>query len=151
MRAQLTPNNLLLEPLGTDPANGDKRDVKKEQAQQQQQQQQAIDRAVRGGNDASLAFFSGEIATSASPQNSTATKNEADVRQLMKARFAQEFGAKAADPAAFHAFMAQVYGDNYDHAKAEQFRQRALQGDYSWLPEIRFVSDSVLQHANGAF
>ena len=44
-----------------------------------------------------------------------------------------------------------MYGDSYDMGKAEQFRQAALRGDYSWLPPIKFVSGETLGGGNGCF
>ncbi|SVD72642.1 uncharacterized protein METZ01_LOCUS425496, partial [marine metagenome] len=65
--------------------------------------------------------------------------------------FKEQFGAKAANKEEFHAFMTEVFGENYDKTTAEAFRQRALLGDYSWLPPIRFASNEALGGANGAY
>lgn len=55
----------------------------------------------------------------------------------------------ASDPEAFHAAMKQSFGDNYDQAKAETIRQQVLEGDFSWMPEIRVVDESVLADQSG--
>ena len=72
---------------------------------------------------------------------------EASIKQA----FASKFSGLATDKAAFHQMMRDVYGDNYDAEAAEGFRQAALRGDFSWLPEIKFESDATLQGANGAY
>lgn len=65
--------------------------------------------------------------------------------------FAQELGQLAADKDQFHGLMASAFGPNYDRTAAEQLRQRALAGDTSWLPRIRFVGNETLQGAHGAY
>src|SRR5262245_48993737 len=70
---------------------------------------------------------------SSGPAGSDAASKD-DVRSA----FEQEFAAKAANKEEFDAFMHQVFGDNYDQGKAEQFRQQALAGDFSFLPKIEF-------------
>lgn len=54
-------------------------------------------------------------------------------------QFQQQFGSLAQSPDKFHATMSKVFGNNYDHAKAEGFRTAAKNGDFSWLPKIKFV------------
>lgn len=65
--------------------------------------------------------------------------------------FEQQFADMAQDPDAFHATMQQVYGESYDYDTAESLRQRALAGDFSWLPPVRTVSAETLGGANGAY
>lgn len=65
--------------------------------------------------------------------------------------FEQQFADLAQDPDAFHATMQQVYGESYDYDTAESLRQRALAGDFSWLPPVRTVSAETLGGANGAY
>jgi hypothetical protein len=65
--------------------------------------------------------------------------------------FQEQFGKLAADKGKFQDLMKEVYGKNYDAKAAEGFRQRALHGDYSWLPKIEFKSDAVLRGGNGAY
>ncbi len=67
------------------------------------------------------------------------------------AAFKQEFAAAASDPAAFHALLQSSFGDSYDRTAAEELRQQALRGDFSWLPDVRFVDGETLQGANGAY
>jgi hypothetical protein len=69
----------------------------------------------------------------------------------VKGLFKQQFAAKAADKEGFHAFMQQVYGSQYDRSLAEQYRQRALAGDFSWLPDVKFVDAATLRGGNGAY
>ncbi len=77
----------------------------------------------------------------------TATSPEAQATEGFEA----QFGQLAQDKDEFHALMKQVYGDDYDAATAEQYRQMALRGDYSFLPPVQFVSRETLTGANGAY
>ncbi|MFB1482720.1 hypothetical protein [Corallococcus sp. RDP092CA] len=70
-----------------------------------------------------------------------------DVTSTLK----REFGALASDKQKFHETMRTVYGEGYDAAKAEQFRQQAVKGDFGWLPPVRTVSAETLKGANGAY
>lgn len=70
-----------------------------------------------------------------------------DVQSKMR----EQFAAKAQDPRAFHDLMGQVYGPNYDQGKAEELRQKALAGDFSWMPPVRLVDAETLHGANGAY
>jgi len=63
----------------------------------------------------------------------------------------RQFGELAIDEQRFHQTLGQIYGDNYDVAQAEQLRQRALNGDYSWLPRVEYVDAADLQGAMGAY
>src|SRR5215475_9341318 len=65
--------------------------------------------------------------------------------QKIQADFEQRFSAVAADKEKFHAMMQEAFGNNYDYATAESFRQRALKGDYDWLPRIEFKDNQTLQ------
>jgi hypothetical protein len=67
------------------------------------------------------------------------------------AKFQQEFGDLAQNKDAFHAMMRTVFGEGYDAGKAEQYRQMALKGDFSFLPPVRFVSRETLGGGNGAY
>jgi hypothetical protein len=69
----------------------------------------------------------------------------------VQSAFKEEFAAKAANKEEFHAFMKQVFGDGYDKNLAEQYRQQALQGDFSFLPDVRFVDAQTLQGGKGAY
>ena len=75
----------------------------------------------------------------------------AGAEAAVKRSFATRFRALAQDRDAFHQMMRTVYGGQYDMAKAESLRRRALAGDVSWLPPIEFRSDAELRGANGAY
>ncbi len=74
-----------------------------------------------------------------------------DLKTEIRNRFARKFGKLAADKKGFHAFTKKIFGKNYDTGRAEKMRRAAVAGDYSWLPEIRFVDRATLQGANGAY
>ena len=65
--------------------------------------------------------------------------------------FREQFSEKAADPAEFHSFMKQVFGEDYNLREAESYRRSALAGDFRWLPPVQFASDAELNGANGAY
>ncbi len=65
--------------------------------------------------------------------------------------FAEQLAEKASDARAFHELMKTVYGPGYDAKAAEEYRRRALTGDFSWLPPIQWVDRSTLQGAHGAY
>ncbi|CAM3493487.1 DUF4157 domain-containing protein [Corallococcus sp. ZKHCc1 1396] len=65
--------------------------------------------------------------------------------------FKRQFGALASDKQQFHDTLRTVYGEGYDAARAEQFRQQAQQGDFGWLPQVKTVSAETLQGAHGAY
>ncbi len=71
--------------------------------------------------------------------------------EKVKSAFKEEFAAKAANKEDFDAFMKQVFGDKYDKNLAEQYRQQALHGDFSFLPEVKFVDAATLQGGKGAY
>jgi hypothetical protein len=76
---------------------------------------------------------------------------DAAAKEQVKSAFKEEFANKAADKEGFDAFMQQVYGDKYDKNLAEQYRQCALRGDFSWLPDVKFVDAATLHGGNGAY
>ncbi|WP_216669123.1 hypothetical protein [Corallococcus exiguus] len=80
-------------------------------------------------------------------EQSAFVSKQPDVTSTLK----REFGALASDKQKFHETMRTVYGEGYDAAKAEQFRQQALKGDFGWLPPVRTVSAETLNGANGAY
>ena len=85
-------------------------------------------------------------------QASAAEKTpEARTEAYVREHFEQEFGKLAGDPEKFHAMMKEVYGEGYDKQAAEQMRQQALKGDYSWLPKVEFVDAATLGGAHGAY
>ncbi len=67
------------------------------------------------------------------------------------ALFRQQFADWAKDPAKFKAMMSRVFGPNHDTAQAESLRQRALNGDFSWMPKVRFVSNAALNGAEAGY
>jgi hypothetical protein len=69
----------------------------------------------------------------------------------VRGTFRKQFGALATDKNTFHATMRAVFGEGYDTAGAEKYRQRALGGDFGWLPPVRWVGPDVLGNANGAY
>lgn len=81
------------------------------------------------------------------PARSGAAGSKEQVQSLFK----EQFAGKAANKEEFHAFMQQVFGAGYDRNLAEQYRQSALRGDFSWMPEVRFVDAKTLGGANGAY
>ncbi len=72
---------------------------------------------------------------------------KAQTRQL----FQDQFGAMASNKEAFHDKMKTIYGEGYDSAKAEEYRQKALGGDYDWLPPIRFAKSEEIGGTNGCY
>lgn len=68
-----------------------------------------------------------------------------------QALFKEQFTRLAVDRRAFDATMQQVFGTAYDRGRAEQFRQRALAGDFAWLPPVKMVDAHTLGGANGAY
>jgi pimeloyl-ACP methyl ester carboxylesterase len=69
----------------------------------------------------------------------------------VQSQFRKQFGALAADTKQFHETMRGIFGEGHDSAKAEQYRQQALSGDFSWLPPVEFVDADVLGGAHGAY
>jgi hypothetical protein len=67
------------------------------------------------------------------------------------ATFKKQFGGLAADPKKFNDTMRSIFGDQYDAKLAESYRQKALKGDYSFLPKVRWVSAETIQGNNGAY
>lgn len=65
--------------------------------------------------------------------------------------FKQRIGERAHNKQNFHQLMKNIYGDRYDQKTVENLRQRALSGDFSFLPKARFVSDAVLRGNHAAY
>lgn len=65
--------------------------------------------------------------------------------------FKQRVGERAHNKQDFHKMMKNIYGDRYDQKTVEDLRQRALSGDFSFLPKARFVSDAALQGNHAAY
>ena len=81
----------------------------------------------------------------------SARQSDTSAEDRVKRAFEQEFAAKATDKKSFDAFMQQVFGDKYDKNLAEQYRQQALNGDFSFLPKVQFVDAATLQGGKGAY
>jgi hypothetical protein len=79
---------------------------------------------------------------------------EQDAVYRMKSEFMSVFQPFAMNREKFHAIMNRIYGYNndpingtlatYSEEKGEALRLRALSGDYSWLPKVRFVPDEQI-------
>ncbi len=67
------------------------------------------------------------------------------------ALFKEQFGDLAQDKNRFHTLLKTVYGGAYTTEKAEEIRQKVLANDFTFLPKIRFLDDSTLQGAQGAW
>jgi len=63
----------------------------------------------------------------------------------MQARFADN----ASNKEAFHELMQKSFGDKYDKAEAEEIRQKSLDGDFSWMPEVKLVDAETLTSTSG--
>ncbi|WP_317987868.1 PE-PPE domain-containing protein [Hyalangium gracile] len=69
----------------------------------------------------------------------------------VQSQLRQQFGTLAADKQQFHDTLRGVFGEGYDAAKAEQFRQQAQAGDFGWMPPVKYVGADVLGEAHGAY
>ncbi|MBZ4423292.1 hypothetical protein [Myxococcus sp. RHSTA-1-4] len=69
----------------------------------------------------------------------------------VQSEFRRQFGSLAADKKQFHDTLRTVFGDGYNAVQAEQYRQKALAGDFSWMPPVKLVSAEQLHGANGAY
>ncbi len=65
--------------------------------------------------------------------------------------FKRQFGEIAKSQESFHKVMQQIFHRGYDRQAAEDYRRRAVAGDYSWLPPVKLVDSATLQGANGAY
>lgn len=115
---------------------------------------EALSGATQPGHDVTSAVMP-QLVSNGSFNGVPSTYNSARSRaadpEQVKSAFKEEFAAKAANKQEFDALMQQVYGDNYDKGMAEQFRQQALAGDFSFLPDVKFVDANTLQGNNGAY
>jgi len=101
--------------------------------------QMAVDAAIRNANpDAGKA----QGATDAG------VKSPAEQKALdgVKQKFQKQFADNASNKEKFHEILKKSFGENYDQAKAEGFRQKALAGDFSWMPKIQLVDQSTLSN-----
>ena len=79
----------------------------------------------------------------------TAIATDSSGLEAVKSAMQNNLSEMAADPKAFHEAMEKAFGQSYDQAKAETIRQQVLEGDFSWMPEIKVVDESVLQDQSG--
>lgn len=65
--------------------------------------------------------------------------------------FKSQFQTFAADPQRFHEILSEIYKPAYSYEKAEAIRNRALAGDYKWIPQVKFVSSKSVGDQNGVY
>ncbi len=82
---------------------------------------------------------------------SSGSSNESMRGYDIQDAFVEQFSNLATDKEAFHAVLQDTFGDNYDAQAGEAIRQQTLAGDFSWMPEIKFVDAAVLGEAKGAY
>jgi len=75
----------------------------------------------------------------------SAINNDSAGLEAAKAAVENNLTQLASDPDKFHEVLNKSFGGNYNKAEAEQIRQQVLEGDFSWMPKIEVVSQSVLQ------
>ncbi|HEX8819485.1 MAG TPA: hypothetical protein VF794_06135, partial [Archangium sp.] len=80
-------------------------------------------------------------------ESTVSARNTRNVQSL----FQRQFGALAGDKQRFHETMRGIFGGGYDTAKAEQYRQQALAGDFGWMPPVQWVDSQTLQGGHGAY
>jgi hypothetical protein len=90
----------------------------------------------------------GTAAISKSAVNS-AIAADSDGLEAVKSAMQNNLSELADDPKAFHEAMEKSFGGSYDKAKAETIRQQVLKGDFSWMPDIKVVDESVLADQSG--
>lgn len=66
-------------------------------------------------------------------------------------QFKQQFVELAVSQKEFHQLMQTAYGDGVNAEQVEALRERVLQQDFSWLPEVHYVTSDTLQGADGAY
>jgi len=65
-------------------------------------------------------------------------------------QFQSRFADTASNKEAFHELMQKSFGNQYDQGKAEEIRQQTLDGDFSWMPDIKLVDAATLTNTSGA-
>ncbi|MBX2884910.1 MAG: hypothetical protein KTR32_33450 [Granulosicoccus sp.] len=81
--------------------------------------------------------------------SNSAIASDASGLEAAKAAMQKNLKDMASDPSAFHETMKKSFGENYNREEAESIRQQVLNDDFSWMPEIRVVDESVLQDQSG--
>ena len=64
-------------------------------------------------------------------------------------QFQSQFKDNASNKEQFHSLMKKSFGESYDYTKAENIRQQTLNGDFSWMPEIKVVDAATLSDTSG--
>ena len=77
------------------------------------------------------------------------TKDQAIVNA--EQTFKDNIKALAGDKSEFHQFMKTVYGDRYDPNIVETLRNKALSGDFDFLPKVKFVGSDSLRGNHAAY
>ena len=86
----------------------------------------------------------------ASPAAGDGSARSVDPRAAeAEAAFRERFADTASDHDDFHALMRQVYGEGYDYAAAESIRQRTLDGDFGWMPDIAVMTSAEMADVSG--
>jgi len=116
---------------------------------------------VEGGEDAALGVIRDALLAlgqeiphailSALSSGKNAPSSAPSAEEQVKSAFEDEFAAKATKEHVVATSMQQVFGDKYDKNLAEQYRKQALHGDFSFLPEVKFVDAATLQGGKGAY
>lgn len=71
----------------------------------------------------------------------------AAARESFQSRFSQ----LASNKNEFYNLIQTAFGGQVDVTKAEQLRQRALDGDFSWIPKITVLNDAEMNGAQGGY
>lgn len=104
-----------------------------------------------GQRNSSRSLFVPGQSTQTAQANVRVIDPDQNAKVQMKSLMKKQFGDVARDQTKFHDTMRKIFGKGYDFVKAEAFRQKALKGDFSWLPPIKFASNSDMRGANGAY
>ncbi|MFK7994295.1 MAG: hypothetical protein AB8B87_09160 [Granulosicoccus sp.] len=112
--------------------------------------------AVNNSNQPGAASQSDAAVTTAISTDSSgiqatnaAIANDTSGLEAARAAMQEDLKQLASDPKAFHEAMRKSFGDSYDQTKAEAIRQQVLNDDFSWMPDIQVVDESVLQDQSG--
>jgi len=81
--------------------------------------------------------------------SNAASSTDQSILATITQQMQQRFASQAGDKNAFHALLQKSFGDNYDQTKAESLRQRALNGDFSWMPKIKVVDGAAMTDISG--
>ena len=79
----------------------------------------------------------------------SAIVNDTEGLEAVKSAMKNNLTELASSPEEFHAAMEKSFGASYNKAEAEQIRQQVLDGDFSWMPDIQVVDESVLVDRSG--